>query len=61
MFSKGRVKRNFLGRHMDSLRNKGGKRGGGKQFGKERKKERGKGDENERKRLIATANSLLYA
>lgn len=38
MFSKGRVKRDFLGRHMDSLRNRGGKRGGGKQFGKERER-----------------------
>lgn len=46
---------------MDSLRNRGGKRGGGKFLGKERKKDRGNGDESKRKKLMATANSLLYA
>lgn len=58
---KGQGSRGILGRHMDSLRNRGGKRRGRKFLGKERKKDRGNGDESGRKKLMATANSLLYA
>lgn len=38
---KGQGLKGTLGRHMDSLRNRGGKRRGGKLLGKEREKDRG--------------------
>lgn len=54
---KGQGSRGILGRHMDSFRNRGGKRKGGKFLGKERKKDKSNGDESGRKKLMATAHS----
>lgn len=43
---------------MDSFRDREGKRRGGKFRGKERKKDKGNGDESGRKKLMATAHSI---
>lgn len=43
---------------MDSFRNREGKRRGGKLLGKERKKDKGNGDESGWKKLMATAHSM---
>lgn len=46
---------------MDSFRKRGGKRWGGKLLGKEGRRTEAMVMEVERKRPIATVNSLLYA